>query len=220
MVGRQAECFAYHHLRSRHGDAVVTPSSWISSAKLFYMPDSPNVDDAAGCDFRFRTPDGMTHLVEVKGHSTLVMSFSLTANELELAEQTRSATDRRFYVLLVALQPQPRVYWELQDVCSLRQRGELSFTPESWLVKIQINAPSRTPAATFGSRAAAPSLADNIHALLLANGGCCSADALRRLARKQKLPIPGIMPNFLQLLQGHPQHVRVHIPDSFCLIFF
>ena len=97
-MGLASEWLAFQFLRRRH-DEAVDETCWISTNRAnFFGGDKGN--DAAGYDFRVRTPQA-EWLYEVKSSLEDTCEFELTSNEMRVAASMSRRGRRRYRILYV-----------------------------------------------------------------------------------------------------------------------
>lgn len=99
LIGLVGEIFTYRMLRKHFGEAVVSPSVWVSENSLHRFPQN-EADDGLGFDFRI-VVGRRTWLIEVKattGHET---TFDLGPTEVRAAMECAASKSRTFRVLHV-----------------------------------------------------------------------------------------------------------------------
>ncbi|MFD0894730.1 hypothetical protein KBB96_05065 [Luteolibacter ambystomatis] len=110
LTGFCGEIHVYRWLGEVYSRAVVSSDSWISSYAGRVFPEN-EVDDGAGCDFRF-TADGVKYHLEVKSSTGSDESFLLGASEIELAKYLAGSKRHgifRIVRVIDALSESPRI---------------------------------------------------------------------------------------------------------------
>ena len=109
LIGLTGEMHGFRALRNIYGDQVVDSSSWISEYSLERYPDN-KTNDAYGCDFVIRPPDGKTYYIEVKATQGDDESVELGSSEVRLAVEKAGKRKEVFQILHVldALSTDPK----------------------------------------------------------------------------------------------------------------
>ena len=97
-MGLAGEWLAFEFLRRRHGDAV-DETCWVSGNRVRFLGGDEG-NDAAGYDFRVRTPQA-EWLYEVKSSLEDACEFELTPNEMRVAASVSRRGRRRYRILYV-----------------------------------------------------------------------------------------------------------------------
>ncbi|MBI5515255.1 MAG: DUF3883 domain-containing protein [Deltaproteobacteria bacterium] len=99
LIGLAGEIFAYRMLRKHFGEAVVSPSVWVSENSRHRFPQNA-ADDGLGFDFRV-VVGRRTWLIEVKATTGQETTFDLGPSEVRAAMECANDKRRTFRVLHV-----------------------------------------------------------------------------------------------------------------------